>query len=381
MKKHITYLFTALSVLLAVLIGCDGSDDYSGNTFSNYLAWEINRAEDFLVDKVEGTAEGEYKYGAIDAYQKVINNSRNTLEDPGTSQEQIDRDYGLLLQAAEDFYDQMNPFVTEFQELLNYAEFTQNSTPEGNDEGYVKPGNKEVLQSAIDRANSVLTNPSLVQRMLDTETPLLLNAIYSFNGNVNGKGSVYIVNPGFEEPGYTTTDFTQVPGWKTFGLLEVWAPKAEIHKGGSELVPLVNVPEGEFVLKVGSYTQGVYQQLAERIHPNVIYTVGMKVSLLQNNPDAFGKRHNVIVRTRIISFAEAAGDYQSVEIMNEFYDTLGIAVTGFKTIRHTFQTGSSSGFAGAKMALDITVKHNFDPANPIWAECYVAADSLYMYRK
>ncbi len=381
MKKHIIYSLTGLTVILVLLFGCDDSNDYSDNTFRNYLAFEISRAEQFLEDKGEGTAEGEYKFGSKDSYRQVINESKNILDNPGTDQKQIDLAYSKLLQASEDFFDQMNPFVSQFQHLIDYADFTRNYTEEGNDEGMVKPGSREVLQTAINRAKSVLSDPSLVQRMIDAETPLLLSAIYQFDNNINGKGHVYVVNSGFEEPGNTTVNFDEVTGWKLFGTLETWAPKAEIHQGGSALVPLDIVPEGEFVLKIGSYTQGVYQQLAERIHPDVNYTIGMKVALVQNNPDAFGKRHKALIRTRIVTFTEEPGNYKSVNIVGEFYDTLGVSVAPFKTIQHTFNSGSSSGFTGSKMALDIMVRHNFDPSNPVWAECYVATDSLYMYRK
>ena len=374
-------LFFILAGTAGLMNSCVKEQDYSAITFRNYLGYEISNAENLLDEKVEGVLEGEYKEGSKQAYQSVVDASRTVYTNSGANQKAIDAAYENLLKAGEDFYDHMNPFISAFRDLITYAEFIVASTEENGTEGTVIPGSKEIFQHEIDAARSILNSTELVQRMIDTETPLLLNALYAFDGKIVGKGRVFLENQGFESPGYATVNFDEVPGWNLFGKLETWASRAEVYKGGSAMLPPEAVPEGEFVVRLGSYTQGIYQLLQERVHPGVTYTLDLKASLLSNNPDAFGRKYKVIVLSRVINFEKEAGDYKFIRVISEKYDTLGLNATGFIGLQQFFTIGASSEFTGSRIAVDLMVRHTFDQSNPIWAECYVALDDIVMYRK
>jgi hypothetical protein len=379
-SKYILYILSGL-VMGHMLNSCSKEKDYSAITYRNYLRYEINQSEAFLSSQVEGTGEGQYKPGSIQEYQDVIDLANSVCEDSTSIQTEIDLTYKNLLQAGEDFFDMMVPFKSDFEELINDAEFTLNHTEEGNLEGNVKSGSKEELQKAIDQSKLTLNRSDLTQRMIDSDQVMLINAMYEFDSNIIGEANLYLENNSFESPGFNTTNFTEVPGWSLYGKLETWAPKAEIYEGGTALLPLENVPDGEFVIKLGSYTQGIYQPLQERIHPNVTYKLNFKASLLENNPDAYDVMHKVIILSRLILFEKEPGDYRFSQVISESYDTLGMDPSGFVEIKHEIDFGATSEFLEKKFSIDFMVKHTFDTANPIWAESYVAVDNIIITRK
>ena len=69
--------------------------------------------------------------------------------------------------------------------------------------------------------------------MLDQGTTDLTENIYAFNAKIIGAGNVYIENPSFELPGYTTSDFNLIPGWKVLAWLKIGLQKLkytrEVH--------------------------------------------------------------------------------------------------------------------------------------------------------
>ena len=192
---------------------------------------------------------------------------------------------------------------------------------------------------------------------------------------------MYIENPSFELPGYTTTDFSAVPGWKFLDGVEDWAPKAEVYQGGTSILPVDSVPDGEFVAKIGSYTQGIYQQLPELIHTNADYTLNFKVAILSNKPDWQGKKYKVIVLSRIISFEGEPGDYDFATIISESYDTLGITPAGNVELSQTIKIDAASALAGRKIAIDFIQRHTWNTDEQIWAESFVSIDDVRLYRK
>lgn len=376
--KNIPFI---LILPLMLLSACGKESDTTGITYRNYLKYEITRAESFLETVTEGTEEGQYQEGSIAFYLDEIQKASLVCDDPGSVQSVIDMSYRDLLKASEDFFDRMVPFKSIFQELISDAEFTLTHTEEGTTEGNAKPGSKVLLERAIQNAKTTLALPGLTQRMINADQTALINAIHSFDNNIIGRANLFMENQGFEQPGFNTTDFTLVPGWKLFGKLETWAPRAEIYRGGTSLLPAESVPEGEFVLKLGSYTQGIYQQMNERLHPNVTYTLDFKASLLMNNEDAFGNRHNVVVLSRLVIFRKGAGEYLFADILSESYDTLGLDTGGFQHIEHDIQISGTHPDLEAKFAVDFLVRHSFDATKPIWAEAYVALDDIKIFRE
>jgi hypothetical protein len=368
-------------IMICLFISCEKQNDYSDVVFSNYLSYEINTATAFLKTTSEGSKEGQYNDGSIQMYQTVIDDATLVDENISATQEDVDQAYEALLQAGEDFYDQMVPFRSDFQELIDYAEITLNNTEEGDQEGNVTQGSKAILQDAIDEANQILARTDLIQRMLDEGTTELTASIYAFNTKIIGAGNVYIENPSFELPGYTTTDFNVVPGWVVYGDIEDWAPKAEVYQGGTSLLPLDSVPDGEFVAKIGSYTQGIYQQLPEMIHTNADYTLNFKVAILSNKPDWQGKKYKVIVLSRLISFEREPGDYDFATIISESYDTLGINPAGNVELTQTINIDAVSELAGKKIAIDFIQRHTWNIEDQIWAESFVSIDDVRLYRK
>ncbi|MEE9463876.1 MAG: hypothetical protein V3V53_18720, partial [Bacteroidales bacterium] len=171
----ISILLLLLSPVI-LLNSCEKKEDYSHIIYKNYLTWEINSATSLLKNVVEGSKEGEYKPGSKQTYQDVVDYAKVVDENASSTQEEIDVTYATLLQANEEFFDQMVPFRSTFQELIDYAEVTLASTEEGDQEGNVNPGNKEILQDAIDDAKYTISRVDLTQRMLDQATTDLLDA-------------------------------------------------------------------------------------------------------------------------------------------------------------------------------------------------------------
>jgi len=231
-----------------------------------------------------------------------------------------------------------------------------------------------LLQHAIDDAMGLVALGSLTQRMLDQGTLDLNNAIYFFNGEINGRATTAIVNPGFEIPGYETEDFGEVDGWSLYGFAEDWAPLASISE-------LEIAPEGQYVARIGSYTQGIYQPLAEVVHPNSNYTLDLEVSLISNNTDWQGKKFPAILLSRIIIFEEEEGDYNFVSVLSESYDTLGIEPGEFLHLSHSVTIDAVSTTIGKKVAIDFEQRHTWNAEEPIWAESFVAIDNISLYRK
>jgi hypothetical protein len=181
-------------------------------------------------------------------------------------------------------------------------------------------------------------------------------------------------NQGFELPGYETEDFMEVDGWSLFGKVEDWAPKASVSASES-------APEGAYVARIGSYTQGMYQGLPELVNPNSDYTLDFKVSLQSNESDWQGNRFPVILLSRIIVFEQEEGDYNFVTVLSESYDTLGIDPGDFMELNHTVSIDAISGSIGKNVAVDFLQRHTWDAANPIWAESFVAIDDIHLFRK
>ena len=372
-RQYSTVLILFLGITL-IWISCEKKEDYSHIVFSNYLSYEISRATQFLGTTIEGNAEGEYHPGSKQVYLDAIDAARQVDENTAATQSEVDQAYEALLQAGEDFFDEMVPFRSVFQDLINYADVLLANTEEGAQEGQAEPGSKQELQDATDEAKQLVARDDLTQRMLDQGTTDLTDAIYTFNASINGRASVVLQNHSFEQPGYATTDFGQVPGWEVFGIAESWAPLAEITEGDT-------VPDGRFYARIGSYTQGIYQSLVERAHPNADYTLSFKVALLSNASDWQGKRHKVILRSRIISFRQEVGDYDFADIIHESYDTLGLDPGNFTELQLNVNIEATSAFVGREIAVDFEQRHTWDKANPIWAESFVALDDIRVYRK
>ncbi len=355
-------------------VSCEEKEDYSHIVFKNYLTYEINRAVIFLNNVTEGETEGEYRPGSKQAYQEVIDDAREVNDDAAASQEEVDQAYQVLLQADIDFFDQMVPFRSLFQDIINYANFILANTQEGDLVGNVKAGEKAILQESINQASQLLSAVDLTQRMLDQGTVELNNAIYFFNGEIIGKAFIELVNHGFEIPGYATEDFGEVEGWSLFGRIEEWAPRASV-------TDLESAPEGSFAAKIGSYTQGLYQPVEEMINPNAEYTLEFDVSLISNDPDWQGSKYPAVLRSRIIIFEELRGDYDFITVLSESFDTLGIDPGGFITLNQSVTIDAISASIGKKLVIDFEQRHTWNAENPIWAESFAAIDKVNLTRK
>jgi hypothetical protein len=369
-------LFRNSFVIIAffALFSCEKKEDYSHIVYKNYLTYEIRRATSFLDSAVEGTAEGEYKTGSKQAYYTVIDAARLVDEKSFVTQEEVDQAYQSLLQADSVFFDQMVPFRSAFQEIIDYGDVVLAITEEGNQEGNVNPGNKAILQAALDQANQLISTSNLTQRMLDKGTNDLQDAIYSFNGEIIGNANTAVINSGFEQPGYGTEDFLEVNGWSLFRNAEPWAPKAAVTE-------IEEAPEGSFVAKIGSYTQGLYQPVEEMINPNARYTLEFDVILLSNEPDWEGGIFPAVMHSRIIVFEKEAGNYNYIAVLSESYDTLGIEPGGVIRLSQAVTIDAISPYVGKKVAIDFEQRHTWDPENPIWAESFVAVDRVRLLRK
>jgi len=364
-------LFTGLVIILD---SCEKKEDYSHLIYKNYLTYEIERVSEVLAIAIEGTEEGNYKQGAKQQFQEAIDEAQLVAENSSATQEEIDQAYADLLNAAKAFYDKMIPYRSVFSQLLDYAKFLQSSTVEGEMEGNVKYGSKEIFQASIDDADYTLAREDLTQRMLEQSSDELSDAIYLFNSSIIGKASIQLTNQGFELPGYETDNFGEVAGWNVFGKAEDWARKASVALNEY-------APEGQYVGMIGSYTQGIYQTVYELIQPRAQYTLSARVSLLSNNADWQGKVFPVIVLTRLIVFEEAEGNYNFLSVLSESYDTLGTDPSGFIELTQTANIGAGSEYIGKKISIDFVQRHTWNAAEPIWAESFIALDDIRLYRE
>ncbi len=375
MKRYHKAAFSLLITGSLILLGsCDRKEDYSHIVFRNYLTYEINSARGVLSSSTEGTSEGEYHPGSKQAYQQVIDAARAVAEDLSSDQEEVDGAYAELLSAAEAFFDEMVPFRSAFRVWIDYADVLLETTEEGEEEGDVTQGSKAILQSANSEAKSTVNREDVTQRELDSATGDLTAAIYGFNGNIIGKASAPVINPGFELPGYETEDFAEVEGWDLYGRVESWAPKASIAM-------LEQAPEGQFASRIGSYTQGMIQSTPELVNPSASYTLRFSVSLLSNNPDWQGKKFPAILRTRLVVFEEEAGNFDFITVLTESFDTLGINPTAFVEKNYSVNIDAISTAIGKPVSLLFEQRHTWDAENPIWAESFVAIDDITLFRK
>lgn len=373
-RFYIHALLAMIGSVVVLLNSCENRDDYSHLVYSNYLTYEIERAVVVLGDAIEGSEEGNYATGSKQAYQEVIDNAQLVVDDPSSTQEEIDEAYAGLLAAAEEFYDRMVPFRSVFRKLLDYAEFIQATTEEGEESGNAKAGSKDLFQDAIDAANSAISREDLTQRMLDEVYEELSDAISVFNSSIIGKASIQLTNQGFELPGHETSDFSEVDGWNVFGKAEEWAPLASVSLYGQ-------AAEGQYVAVIGSYTQGIYQNIYELIQPNALYTLNAKVSLMSNDPDWQGNTFPAILLTRLVVFEQGEGNYNFITVISESYDTLGTDPGGFVELAHSVTLDASSDAIGKKFSIDFVQKHTWNAAEPIWAESFVALDDIRLYRE
>jgi hypothetical protein len=279
-----------------------------------------------------------------------------------------------MLNAGDAFSDQMVPFRSDFQEIIDYAAVLFDITEEGEEEGNAPPGSKEELNAAIEVAEELIDVEDLTQRMLDQGTIDLNNAIIVFNNQIIGQANTAVINGGFELPGYETEDFSEVDGWSTYGTVEDWAPKASVAM-------MEGTTEGFHVARIGSYTQGVYQTVFELLQPNATYTIEFDVSLTDNSADWQGKKYPAILRTRIFVFEERDGFYELITTLTESFDTLGIDPGDFRQISHAVTVDATSASLGKKVSVDFSQRHTWDAENPIWAESFVAIDNVKLKRK
>jgi hypothetical protein len=371
---NILFRISTIIIALCTLSSCEKKEDYSHIIYKNYLTYEIGRATNFLNSTVEGTEEGEYKSGSKATYNTIIDAARLVDEKSVVTQEEVDQAYQSLLQADSVFFDQMVPFRSVFQEIIDYGDVLLAITEEGNQEGNVNPGSKAVLEAALDQASQLISTSDLIQRMLDKGTNDLQNAIYTFNGEIIGNANTAVINSGFEQPGFSTEDFNEVIGWSLFRTAEPWAPKAAIAE-------LEGAPEGSFVAKIGSYTQGLYQPVEEMLNPNARYTLEFDVILVSNQPDWEGGVYPAVMHSRIIVFEEEVGNYNYIAVLSESYDTLGIEPGGVIRLSQAVTIDAISPFVGKKVAIDLEQRHTWDPENPIWAESFVAVDRVKLLRR
>lgn len=374
MKKIRFFIILIMTLGISGLFNaCSSEDDYSNIVFKNYLSYEIKRAEALLANTSEGPDEGEYQSGAKQTYQNSIDEAKLVNNDAAASQLDVDEAYSALVQAGERFFDQMVPFRSKFIPWIEYANELLTITEEGESPGNVKSGNKELLQNAVDAASETLDNANLTQRELDLSTSNLTTAIYHFNSEIIGSGVIRISNHGFEIPGEETTDFSLVDGWDLYGSAEEWAPKVSIAEQDS-------APEGMYIAKIGSYTQGMYQRTPELVNPSADYSLNYNVSLLSNASDWQGKRFPAIIRSRLIVFEQEMGNYKFISVIGESYDTLGIDPTGFIEMNLTFSTDAISPSIGKHLVIDFDQRHTWDAANPIWTESFVGVDNVALTR-
>jgi hypothetical protein len=372
MKKLKT--IAILSLILVVISGCKEENLYSGIVFKNYLTFQIEQSSLFLTTVYEGDQEGEYESGSIQIYQQKIDEALVINENPNSSQDEIDKAYEMLLTADKDFSDVMVPYRSAFQPLIDYGQFVHDNTIEGTGEGEATSGSKEILNGAITEARTNINDPDLTQNELDLATEELESAIYAFNTGISGAAKIIVNNYSFEQPGYETDGFDEVPGWSPFGSVEDWAPNPGVILNDS-------TTDGDYAARIGSYTTGIYQSLNELVNPVSQYTLKADISLLRNDGDWENKIHPVVIRARIITFNQTPGDYNFISILSETIDTLGRYPTSYKELELDIDIDAISPDIGKRMGIDFILRHTFDPENPIYAESYLSIDNVRVSRK
>ncbi|MDR0542824.1 MAG: hypothetical protein LBH19_11540, partial [Dysgonamonadaceae bacterium] len=125
-------------------------------------------------------------------------------------------------------------------------------------------------------------------------------------------------------------DFNNIPGWK-WGEPKYYSNVAEwgnndVKKYGSYLNNKLQQSswshftdtsiDGDYVMCVSHYSRQVWQQLQEKVHNNVRYTVTVNAGMNQwANPAPNGANH--YVRIQLAIFNDAVGDLNNITVLKE----------------------------------------------------------------
>lgn len=135
---------------------------------------------------VEGNADGQYAPGSKAAFQAAIDAANAVLNDPSSSQADVDQAV-IDLATAEANFDaaEVNVDTTALDAAVSAAQAKHDAADEGSNPGEYAAGSKATFQAAIDAAEAVLNDPASSQADVDQAETDLATAEATFDAAQN----------------------------------------------------------------------------------------------------------------------------------------------------------------------------------------------------
>jgi len=151
------------------------------------LNTEITNGQTALSGTTEGTGNNQYPIGSKTTLQNAIDAASLVIANTGASQAQVDAAITTLQTAISTFQNsKIVVSKTALNSSITAAELVYSNSAEGTGNGQYPNGSKAILQSAIDVAITVNTDPSASQTQVDAAKTTLDKAVTDFQAKVIG---------------------------------------------------------------------------------------------------------------------------------------------------------------------------------------------------
>lgn len=175
----VRYLNAAIETYLASVVVINFSD----------LIATISTAQAVHDAAEEGIIPGQYAAGSKAILQTAIDAAQTVVDDPDSTQAQINTARNTLITALNSFESGIVPplNLTDINTAIANAQTLHDDAVEGTEIGEYATGSKVILQAAIDAAQTVVDNPDATQAMIDAAKATLDDAVAAFQaGQVLG---------------------------------------------------------------------------------------------------------------------------------------------------------------------------------------------------
>jgi peptidoglycan hydrolase-like protein with peptidoglycan-binding domain len=156
------------------------------------LSSTIDFANELIANTTEGELAGQYPAGSQATLQTAIDTAQAVLDNPNSTQTEINTALDNLNDAITTYENSMNPMGSEdpvndtiLDLTITLAEDLISSTTEGDLPGQYPEDSQQTLQDAIDTAQEVLDNSESTQIDIDNALDDLQDAIDTYEGSVN----------------------------------------------------------------------------------------------------------------------------------------------------------------------------------------------------
>jgi hypothetical protein len=351
MKTFYKNIISLMAILSLMLTGC--GQEYEKRVFKQHLMARITEATALRDNAVIGTNVGEYKPGSKDPLIAAIDEATAIYWEKTTSQQTVDDAYASLDEVMVWFLQQENPDKSILLSLINQCNSLVQNTQVGTGDGMVSSQDDiNALQAAVEAAEAFITaNPNMTKPELDAAYDILQAALFAFEGKIQGKANVFIINHSFEEPGVPDgtelSDFDLIPGWNSQG------PIVPDFVGQSWVNPvIVSINnwrprcDGVCALWTQGYYGRIWQITSEGLHTNSRYDLSAYVVPIGSwgHPD-------VRLRMELLVFKGAEGDFSNIEVLKYLEVTEITQMSSFALKSLTLDTPATSDYTGKRLVI------------------------------